>query len=107
MTKRKRTHKTTKNTMAKPPVSKLLEFSTDCNGPFTIVTDIVKEGKFEKLYKEWYDHPATTMWCAESFIMYVKRIHPNCICVLKEDFKAITKGKFIPATKEEYEAENN
>ena len=104
---KKRKHTTTKNTRPKPPISKLLEFSSDCNGPFTIVTDITKPGEFEKLYLEWYDHPATYMWCAESFIAYVKNKIPKCICVLKEDFEAITKGQFIPATKEEYEAENN
>jgi len=107
MSKKRRKNLTTKNTKPNPPVSKLLEFSSDCNGPFTIVTDITKDGVFEKLYKEWFDHPSTYMWCAESFILYVKNKYPNCICVLKEDFKAITKGNFIPATKEEYEAENN
>jgi hypothetical protein len=104
---KKRKHTTTKNTVAKPPVTKLMEFSSDCNGPFTIVTDITAPFVFEGLYKEWFDHPSTFMWCAESFILYVKNKYTKSICVLKEDFKQITKGDFTPATKEEWEAENN
>ena len=107
MSGKKRKHFTTKNTIPRPPVKRLLEFSSDCNGPFTIVTDITKEGVFENLYKEWFDHPSTFMWCAESFILYVKNKFPNCICLLKEDYNAITKGFSTPATKEEWEGENN
>lgn len=107
MRKKKRKHFTTKNTMPKPPISKLRVIGVECNGYFELVTDFKTQEEFDKLFMEWFDHPETKMWCAESLIAYIKMKQPKCICVLQEDFEAITKGKFIPATKEEYEAENN
>jgi len=100
-------HKTTKNTLTKPRVTRLSEITLDVNGEFTLVTEI--SGKeFHKLYHEWFYHPSTKMWCAESLIIYIKIKHPNSICLLKEDFLEITKGKGVTsATKEEWEAENN
>jgi hypothetical protein len=103
---KKRKHTTTKNTVAKPPVRKLAEITIDINGEFTIVTEL-PVSVFDMLYKEWWDHPATFMWCGESLIAYIKEKHPNSICLFKEDFEKITKGKLIHATKQEYEAENN
>lgn len=107
---KKRKHRTTKNTVPKPPVTRLLEIEGDCNGHFKIVTDFTtpKEQKhFHDLYMEWFDHPSTKMWCIEAFIIFFKERYPDRICVLYSDFKEITKGKSIPATKEEWEAENN
>lgn len=103
---KKRKHTTTKNTIAKPPITKLSEFTMEINGVFTIVTDI-SHNDFDRLYREWFDHPSTFMWCGESLAGYIKSKCPKNICLLKDDFDKITKGKFIPATKEEYEAENN
>jgi len=104
---KKRKHKTTKNTMPKPPVTRLAEYTLDVNGVFTLVSDITDEKLFDKLYREWFDHPSTFMWCAESLIMYIKSKYSKSICLLKEDYEKLTKGKVIHATKEEWEAENN
>lgn len=106
----KRKHKTTKNTVAKPPVTRHSIIEGDCNGHFKIVTDFTtpKElDEFDKIYREWFDHPSTFMWCIESFIIYFKIKYPNRICVLYKDYEAITKGYSTPATKEEWGAENN
>jgi hypothetical protein len=107
MAKRKKNHRTTKNTMAKPPISKLRVIGVECNGYFELVTDFKTQEEFNALFHEWFDHPATNRWCAETLIGYIKSKRPNRICVLQEDFDRITKGKMIPATKEEWEAENN
>lgn len=107
---KKRKHFTTKNTVAKPPVTRHSVIEGDCNGPFKIVTDFTtpKElAEFDRIYLEWFDHPTTRMWCIESFIVWFKNKYSNRICVLYEDYERITKGKVIPATKEEYESENN
>jgi hypothetical protein len=105
---KKRTHKTTKNTAPRPPVTKLAEYTLDVNGVFTIITDIVDEKVFDKLYREWFDHPTTKMWCGSSLVEYIKRKSPKNICLLREDFLKTIEGKVvIPATKEEFEAENN
>lgn len=103
---KKRKHRTTKNTVAKPPVTRLAEYTLDVNGVFTLVTDI-DEKTFDKLHREWFDHPSTFRWCGESLAAYIKAKLPNSICVFKEDYDKIVKGKFTPATKEEWEAENN
>lgn len=106
--KRKRAHKTTKNTIPKPPVTRLAEYTLDVNGVFTLVTDITDEKVFDKIYREWFDSPLTIMWCGESLCAYIKQKLPNCICLLKEDYKELIKGKgVIPATKQEWESENN
>ncbi|WP_018629212.1 hypothetical protein [Niabella aurantiaca] len=105
--KRKRSHTTTKNTVAKPPVTRLAEYTMDVNGVFTLVTDITDPKVFDRLYREWFDHPATFMWCGESLAGYIKYKMPNNFCVMKEEYEAITKGKVIHATREEWEAENN
>ena len=43
-----------------------------------------------------------------SLAAYIKNKFPNKLCLLKEDYLEAIKGKgVIPATKEEYEAENN
>lgn len=104
---KKRKHTTTKNTMPKPPVTRLAEYTLNVNGKFTLVTNI-SETVFDMLYKKWFDDPETVQWCGESLAAYLKEKLPNNICLLKEDYEKIIKGKgVIDATKEEYEAENN
>lgn len=96
--------------MPKPPVTRLYVIEGDCNGKFKIVTDFTTEkeqSEFHRLYLEWFDHPKTFIWNIESFIIYFKIKFPNRICVLEKDYKEITQGKAIKATKEEWEAENN
>lgn len=105
--KNKRNHKTTKNTVTKPPVTKIAKYTLDVNGVFTLVTDITDDKVFDKLYKEWFDHPTTTMWCGLTLAHYIRNAMPNNFCVLEEDYDRITKGKVIHATKEEFESENN
>lgn len=107
MNNKKRKHQTTKNTKPKPPVTRLAEYTLDVNGVFTLVTDITDEKAFDKLYREWFDAPTTIMWCGESLAAYIKLKLPKCICLLKADYEEIVKGQVIPATKEEWEAENN
>lgn len=110
MSRKKRKHTTTKNTVAKPPVTRLAIIEGECNGKFKIVTDFCSQDeteKFDKIFREWFDHPNTVRWCIESFIAYFKEKHPNRMLVLYDDFKNITKDKFIPATKQEWESENN
>lgn len=108
MNKRKKSHRTTKNTMPKPPVTRLAEYTLNVNGVFTLVTDIIDEKVLDKVYREWFDHPSTFRWCGESLAAYIKEKFPNKICLLKEDYLKAIKGKgVISATKEEYEAENN
>lgn len=103
-----RKNKTTKNTLPKPPVTRLTEYTLDVNGVFTIVTDIVDEKVFDKAYREWFDHPNTFMWCGESLTAYIKNKFPKNICLLKDDYLKAIKGKgVISATKEEWESENN
>lgn len=104
---KKRPHRTTKNTVPKRPVTKLNEYTMDINGAFSLVTDI-SPTHFDKLHLEWFHHPATTRWCGESLAAYINLKCPKNICLLKEDYEAKIAGKgVIPATKEEYEAENN
>lgn len=108
MSKKKRKHKTTKNTMPKPPVTRLAEYTLNVNGLFTLVSDITDGQVFDKLYRQWFDDPATFMWCGESLAAYIKEKRPNNFCLLKQDYQKIIKGKgVIPATKEEWESENN
>jgi len=102
MSKRKRNHRTTKNTVPKPPVMRFNNFQMDINGPVSIVTEI-SEADFDSLYREWWDHPDTTMWCGESLCAFLNERRPGKICLLKEDYDKLA----IPATKEEWEAENN
>lgn len=107
---KKKKHRSTKNTMPKPPVTRLCEIEGDCNGSFKIVTDFASEkerAEFDKIYLQWFDSPHTVIWNIESFIIYFKRLFPKRICLLHSDYKSITKGKVIPATKEEWEQENN
>lgn len=110
---KKRKHQTTKNTVTKPPVTKLMVIRVECNGVFDLVTDFKTQDEFDKIFKKWVDHPDTFMWCAESLIAYIKIKHPSRICLLEEDYKTIIKDfdregiHVIPATKEEWESENN
>ncbi len=107
---KKRKHTTTKNTVARPPVTRLAEISGECNGNFTVVTDFTKANEldlFDKIFRKWFDHPQTRMWNIQSFIHWFQINYPDRMCVLKEDFDRAVKGKKIPATKEEWEAENN
>lgn len=103
----KRKHKTTKNTMPKPPVTRLAEYTLDVNGVFTLVTDITDTKVFDKIYRQWFDDPKTFRWCGESLAAYIKDKLPNSVCLLKEDFKKIVGNNFTPATKEDWLAENN
>ena len=107
MAKKKRKHTTTKNTRPKPPVTRLAVIEGDCNGPFKIVTDMTHGSEFKDLYVMWFNSPDTKIWSIESFITWFKERHPDRICVLHSDYETITKGKVVPATKEEWEAENN
>lgn len=104
---KKRKHQTTKNTVKNPPVTRLRVIGVECNGRFDLVTDFYTQKEFDDLFHEWFDHPETRMWCAESLIAYIKAKQPNRICLLQEDYDALTKGQVVPATKEEWEAENN
>ena len=106
----KRKRKTTKNTVAKPPVTRLCVIEGDCNGPFKIITDFTTEKEqeeFERLYVEWFNSPLTKVWCIESFIIYFKEKHPKRMCLLYAHYEQLVAGKVIPATKEEWESENN
>lgn len=108
--KKKRKHTTTKNTVTKPPVTRLAIIEGECNGKFKVVTDLCSQDeteKFEKIFLEWFNHPDTKWWYIEGFIIYFKLRFPNRMCVLYDDYKDITKDKVIPATKEEWESENN
>lgn len=111
MGKRKRNHRTTKNTVTKPPVTRHCVIEGDCNGPFKIVTDFTspkEQEQFQKIYREWFDHPDTKRWHIDSFIMYFKIKYPNRICIQFNEYDAICKeGKVIAATQEEWEQENN
>ena len=105
---KKRHHLTTKNTVAKTPITRLAEYTLDVNGTFTIVTNITDSNIFDKVYREWFDHPLTNMWCGESLVAYIKEKFPDKICLLKDDYAKIIEGKgVVSATKEEWEAENN
>ena len=108
---KKRKHFTTKNNHnAKPPVTRLAVIEGECNGKFKIVTDFCSQSDtiaFDKIFREWFDHPDTRRWCIESFIMYFKMKHPHRMCVTYSQYEEITKGRVIHATKEEWEAENN
>jgi hypothetical protein len=100
--KKRRKHTTTKNTIAKPPVHRMNNFQVDINGQVSIVTDISEE-VFARLYREWFDHPATFIWNGASLCGYLQANQPGKFCMLK----AVYDKLVIPATKEELEAENN
>jgi hypothetical protein len=107
---RKRKHQTTKNTIAKPPVTRMCIVEGDCNGPFKIIHDFTGEKEleqFDKIYRQWYDSPDTKVWHILSFLVWFKERYPNRMCLLYSDYERMTKGKVIPATKEEWERENN
>jgi len=92
----------------KPRITKLTVIRVVCNGIFDLVTDFPSQKDFDKIFMEWFDSPETNMWCAESLILYIKSKQPNRICLLEKDYNEAIKGKgVIPATKEEYQAENN
>lgn len=107
MSKRKKSHRTTKNTAAKPPITRMCVISGKIHDDFTIVTDYDTGKQFQTLFQNWQDDPKTNYWCVEALIMYIKEKRPGCVCVLKSDYDEITEGKVIHATKEEYESENN
>lgn len=90
-----------------PPVTRIRIIAVECNGYFELATDFNTQEEFDKIFFEWFDNPNTKMWCASSLIAYIKNKQPQRICLLREDYENITKGKVIPATKEEYDAENN
>lgn len=105
---KKRKHKTTKNTVAKQPITRFRIIRVEMsNGSFNLTTDFKTQEDFDKAFMEWYDSPLTKIWNKYSLIDFIKTKEPNRICVLEEDFNKITKGIMIPATKEEWEAENN
>lgn len=107
---KKRKHTTTKNTVAKPPVTRLCVIEGNCNGTFKIVTDFASDkdrAAFDKAYLEWFDSPDTRVWHIESFLNYFHGRFPDRVCLLYSDYDRITKGKVIPSTKEEWERENN
>lgn len=105
---KKRKHTTTKNTVHKSPIKKLRVIGVECNGYFELVTDYSTQKEFDEIFTEWFDNPATFMWNAESLIGYIKLKQPKRICLLQKDYDRLIKGKaVIPATKEEWEAENN
>lgn len=105
---RKRNYKTTKNTMPKPPVSRFRIIRVEMsNSSFNLATDFKTQEEFNKVLMEWYDSPKTKIWDKYSLMSFIKAKDPNRICVLEEDFNRLTKGKIIPATKEEWERENN
>lgn len=105
---KKRKHKTSKNTFPKPPVTRLMVIGVECNGRFNLVTDFHSQNEFDKIFMEWFDHPNTFMWNADSLIAYIKVKQPNRICLLEEDYKKIIKGQgVIPATHEEWLREQN
>lgn len=96
--------------MILPPVTRLTVASVELsNGvKFQLVHDLKESGgnkSFEGSYKQWIKK--TRDFTANSFIRFVKNRQPDSIFLLKEDFDRITEGKTIPATKEEYDAENN
>jgi hypothetical protein len=106
--RRKKNHRTTKNTFAKPPVTRLRVIRVECNGQFDLVTDFHTQKEFDEIFDEWFNHPHTRMWCAETLIDYVKSKQPNRICLLQEDYDLLIKGKgVIEATQEEWESEQN
>lgn len=106
--KRKKSHKTTKNTVKKNLVTRLMVIGLKLETwSKEFVTDFLLEDDFHKLFYRWYGDPNITDWSPESLISYIKNIHPNRICVLKEEYDIITKGKVIPATREEWLKEQN
>lgn len=108
MSKRKKSHRTTKNTVQKSPVLRFRVIRVEMsNGSFNLVTNYKTQEEFNKILMEWYDSPLTKVWNKYTLIDYIKEKEPNRICLLEEDFNRVTKDKMIPATKEEYEAENN
>lgn len=105
---KKKKHRTTKNTVAKPPVTRLRVIRVECNGRFDLVTDFHTQEEFDRLFFEWFNSPETKMWHAPTLIAYIKAKQPNRICMLQEDYDLLTKGKgVIHATKKEWEQENN
>jgi len=89
-----------------PPVTRLIVAKCELlNGDsFEVVTDL-ELSQWVSLSNKWLRK--TKKITVESIIEYVCSRKPFCICVSKEDYDKITKGKVIEATKEEWERENN
>lgn len=112
MSKKKKKHTTTKNTVPKvtgfSKILRLQVISGECNGAFTLVTDFPPGKEFDEIYHEWFDHPDTHIWCVESLIVYIKMKQPNRICLTQEHYDKIIEGKgVIPSTREEWLQEQN
>ncbi len=61
---------------------------------------------FDAAFQSWLVR--TKVYTADSFVDYVKsKDEPDRIFMTFEDFENKTKGKSEPATKEDFEAENN
>lgn len=88
------------------PITKLAVFKVqfDSGMKFEIFHNLT-EKEIGDLFDWWVGLPIP--FSEDKFIFFVKYQHPGCICVSKADYDKITKGKAIPATKEEYEVENN
>lgn len=105
--KRKRNHRTTKNTVTRPPVTRMMEYSGDCNGPYTILTDHPISFEFQQIYETWFESPDTRIWNIHSFIEWFKDNYPKYMIMLKSDYdKMLSDGIVESATEQEWEEEN-
>lgn len=91
--------------MEQYPVTRLCVSAVELsNGVhFKIVHDL-EETVWASMFTRWCRK--TKRHTAVSLIEYIKGKRPHCICVTKAQYDEITAGKSIPATKEEWEAEN-
>ena len=89
-----------------PPVTRLIlcRLNLPDGTFFEVITDL-DISQWDSLSNKWLRKAKRLT--QESIIVYVKERKPFCICVSKEDYDSITAGKVIPATKEDWEKENN
>lgn len=69
------------------------------------VVDNITDKEFQGLLDDWT--AITYDYSAENLCAFVKLYKPSSIFVTEAQYDKITAGRSTPATKEEYEAENN
>ena len=91
--------------LTKNPITRLVVVTIQLtNGTEFSIVHNLPEAMGDALIAKW--KRKTRRPTAMSLVQFIKE-RKLCICVTKEQYDEVTKGKVVHATKEEYEAENN
>lgn len=91
--------------MDQNPVTRLSVATVSLNTvlSFILVHDL-PEQTWAGLFNRWMKK--AKLHTPGSLISWIKIRKPHCICVAKAQFDKLTAGKSVPATRQEWEAEN-